>query len=241
MATPSMAEIRSAAQAPSNIWWRIFYLPSGFIVWISARLGLSPNRLTLSAAAINVIGLLVVLSYPSNAVTLILAYCIFFTAHAFDFADGQFAKAINRRSRQGAWLDSSLDIFKIAIITASFYRIAHTIDAPEAATSIADIAIVGNLVNYSVSLAANAYRQKVDAYESSQAPLNYSLSVYGIQGRIGRVIISNIREYGNFLFILLLFAFIPRWALALLICWGVVQWALAANRIRHVAGLLASD
>jgi phosphatidylglycerophosphate synthase len=241
MATPSMAEIRSAAQRPSNIWWRIFYLASGYIVWISAKLGLSPNHLTLSAAAINVIGLLVVLSCPTNTTTLIAAYCVFFTAHAFDFADGQFANVTNRRSRQGAWLDSSLDIFKIAIITASFYKIIHAVDGAESAINIADIAIVGNLVNYSVSLAANSYRQKVDAYESSQTPLNYSLSIYGIKGRIGRFIISNIREYGNFLFILLLFALIPRWALALLICWGAVQWALAANRIRHIAGLLASD
>lgn len=147
MATPTMAEIRGAAQAPNNIWWSIFYLPSGYFVWAAARLGLSPNHLTITAAITNVIGLIVIMVYPLGTASIVAAYCVFFLAHTLDFSDGQLAKVTNQRSKQGAWLDSSLDITKVAIVTICYYTIINGLPLNSILVKAAGVFLMGNIVN----------------------------------------------------------------------------------------------
>jgi phosphatidylglycerophosphate synthase len=233
-----MMAIRSAAQPTQNIWWPVFYFPSGFIVWVAARLGLSPNHLTFCAAVINFIGMIVVMTNPGSPPVLVAAYCIFFVAHTFDFADGQMATALGLRSKRGAWLDSSFDICKSAFISVSLFKIVQTVEMPAIVGDVVYFAIFGSLVNYSVSLAAMSYRSRADVGDVGDDRLGRSLSVYGLRGSLSRFVVSGVREHGNFLLIILLFAFFPKVAVGILIAWGIIQWALAVNRIRHIAGLL---
>ncbi len=85
------------------------------LAWLSFRLGLSPNAVTLVAAMTS---LLAAWSYAAlDSVTgVLLAVVLTQLGYAFDCADGQLARATSRTSRLGGWLDVYCDILSITAL-----------------------------------------------------------------------------------------------------------------------------
>jgi phosphatidylglycerophosphate synthase len=236
MASLTISKIRAAEQSPNNFWWPIYYFPSAYVVWIAARLKRTPNQITLTAFGINVLTTIIFIGSTTTPAAILVAYICFNIAHIFDFADGQLAFATGQRSDRGAWLDSSLDIFKIALVTVCYIKMIHMLAGVygDIFVSFAALISVGNLINYTTSLAANSYRERIDPYQNGQSPLSKTLSDYGLQSRLAGTILSNLREYGNFLLIFAIFALSPSIGVVLLCIWGVLQWMFALNRVRSI-------
>lgn len=238
---PNIAEIRQKAKKPENVWFQVYYFLSAYIVWIGVRCRWSPNQLTIAALAVNGAGLLLFQLTPVSWISITICYIVLNLGHVLDCADGHLAFVSNQRSPKGAWLDSSIDVFKIAFLTLCFIKVINTTQTSDYVgtliCSAATFAALGNIVNYAVSVAASNYGPSVDAYERNQ--LDLALANSAQKSRLSRPILSNLREYGNFLLILLIFAVDETFATILIIGWGIAQWLLAANRIRRVARLLA--
>jgi phosphatidylglycerophosphate synthase len=238
---PTLQEIRSVAQKPTNFWWPIYYFFSSFIVWIAARARWTPNGITVVAFCINSLGALFFMSSRITAVTILIGYLIFNIAHVFDFVDGQLATVTHQRSKKGAWFDSTFDILKIALVTACFTKLLYELydESGYISRFILALAVMGNICNYTVSLAANAYRQTVDPYGHDGTPLSHTLANYGLHSRLAGFLLSCLREYGNFLLIFAIFAYSPRIGVTLLCFWGALQWGFAINRIRSVGNAIS--
>ena len=81
------------------------------LVSVLARLGLTPNMLTVTGVALNAgVGLVIAAGQPQiGGVLLILT-------SAFDLLDGALAKATGRGTKFGAFLDSTLDRYSEAMV-----------------------------------------------------------------------------------------------------------------------------
>jgi len=81
------------------------------LVRLLARLGVAPNTLTLIGLLLNAgVGLIIAAGYPRVGGILLL-----FTS-GFDLLDGALAKATGRKTKFGAFLDSTLDRYSEAAV-----------------------------------------------------------------------------------------------------------------------------
>ena len=81
------------------------------LVTFLARLGLTPNMLTISGFFLNaVVGLVIALGQPQIAGVLLIL------TSGFDLLDGALAKATGKGSKFGAFLDSTMDRYSEAIV-----------------------------------------------------------------------------------------------------------------------------
>ncbi len=81
------------------------------IVSVLARLGLTPNMLTVTGFFLNAgVGLVIALGQPQIAGVLLIL------TSGFDLLDGALAKATGTGSKLGAFLDSTLDRYSEAIV-----------------------------------------------------------------------------------------------------------------------------
>jgi phosphatidylglycerophosphate synthase len=234
-ASISLKEIRHKAKKPENIWFRVFYYFSSDIVWLSVRWGVTPNQLTLTGFALNLTGFVFFLSSPSRPTQILIAAAMFATAHLFDCADGHLAYVGNLRSERGVWLDSSLDIFKLAFVTMCFIKLIMAPALPSCVSCgmlriIAVAASGGVLVDYAVSLHAENFTKGVDGYLATQIG-----SIRAAHSIFVRVPLSVIREYGNYLLIFVLFAVRPDIAIVLFVLFGLCHFILALARIVRIA------
>ncbi len=92
--------------------------------WLAWKANLSPNQLTLIAAVLSLTGAWVY-ALPEAGVGVILS-CLILTqlGYGFDCADGQLARATQRTSEYGRWLDVYLDMLTICSLAfAALYKI----------------------------------------------------------------------------------------------------------------------
>lgn len=93
------------------------------LVSVLARLGLTPNMLTVTGVVLNAgVGLVIAAGQPQiGGVLLILT-------SAFDLLDGALAKATGRGTKFGAFLDSTLDRYSEAMVLLGLLWLAvqHT-------------------------------------------------------------------------------------------------------------------
>jgi CDP-diacylglycerol---glycerol-3-phosphate 3-phosphatidyltransferase len=81
------------------------------IVRVLARMGLTPNMLTVTGFLLNAgVGLVIALGQPQLAGVLLIL------TSGFDLLDGALAKATGKGSKFGAFLDSTLDRYSEAIV-----------------------------------------------------------------------------------------------------------------------------
>ena len=81
-----------------------------------ASFKISPNSVSLLSGIITFISFIMflVIDEIKFANSLILVFFLYF-AYALDSADGQLARLLNRQSKQGEWLDHTLDAIKIPL------------------------------------------------------------------------------------------------------------------------------
>jgi phosphatidylglycerophosphate synthase len=237
-ASASLQEILDKRKKPENIWFRIFYFFSSFVVWISVRLHVTPNQLTTTALVLNCSGLVFFLTSKSGSTQVFVAAAVFAIAHLLDCADGHLAFVSNQRSECGYWLDSTFDIFKIAIITTCFTKmiLAPALPFSESFGILRTIALAaapGLLVDYAVSLHAMKYMHLGDPYVATQIS-----SIGAARSTFVRFFLSLIREYGNLLLIFVLFGVNQNVALVLFAVFGLCHFLLALARVVRIARVI---
>jgi phosphatidylglycerophosphate synthase len=234
----TLAQIRLKAKRSENLWFDVFYFCSSFIVWAAARLRLTPNQLTLTAFALNTIATVQFLMAAPSRSTLFVTVSIFTVAHILDCADGHLAYVTNQRSESGYWLDSALDIFKLGFISCCFFRlvdiggISAVGSAPFWLSGLATWAVMGTLVNYSVSLHAGRYKDRFDGYTTDGFA---RAGVRLLSNRFARIVLSHVREYGNVLVCLAMFLLNTVIAMTILVILGSCHFLLAIHRVYRVS------
>lgn len=106
------------------------------------RAGVSPNLLTGLAMATSLVGsLLFAFLAPGWAGTLLCAL-LYQLAYGFDCSDGQLARATQRSSEFGGWLDVMADLVSLLVMAFSIlYWLAIKIDHPGWITFIGPLAL----------------------------------------------------------------------------------------------------
>lgn len=120
------------------------------------RLGLAPSVLTLAGG---ILGVGTSLAYailppgPANVVALALAYQL---AYGFDCADGQLARASQRTSEFGAWLDLAVDYIRYIAVGYAILAVlarGQAVAFPVALAASA-IFVMGTVVSLHTSISA---------------------------------------------------------------------------------------
>lgn len=237
----SLAEIRRKAKNPENIWFSVFYTCSSLFVWVAARVGLSPNQVTLAAFFVNCCSAFYFLASDAASSHVLIAAIGFVIAHVLDCADGHLAFVTDQRSERGYWLDSALDVYKIAFLTLCFMKLVTSLSTLEDVTlpskNMVLCASMGMFINYAVSLHASKYKVRIDPYEGNTFE---ATGVSAVRFRVVRMCLSHVREYGNFLVIFTGFAFDARVASLALAGLGICHYALGAHRIFRVSKIVGS-
>jgi phosphatidylglycerophosphate synthase len=233
-----LKEIRRKTKKPENIWFRVFYFLSSFIVWISLRLRVTPNQLTITGFVLNLIAFIFFMGSKSGPMQVFISGAVFTMAHIFDCADGHLAHVANLRSERGYWLDSAFDTFKISFIVTCFIKMIVATSLPHAVSygilnTIGLAAALGVLVDYAVSLNALIYLKPGDPYVATQISSIASARLF-----IVRVLLSIVREYGNLLLIFVLFGINQNVAVVLFAGFGICHFILAFARVVRIARLI---
>lgn len=108
-----------------------------------ARLGISPNTVTVIGFLLNIITAAVIVT-----VNLRIGGVLLFLSAVFDMLDGALARAANRQSRFGAFLDSLLDRYSEAAILGALLYVFATGHNVGAAALVYIVAIGSLLISY---------------------------------------------------------------------------------------------
>lgn len=108
-----------------------------------ARLGISPNTVTVIGFLLNIITAAVIVT-----VNLRIGGVLLFLSAIFDMLDGALARAANRQSRFGAFLDSLLDRYSEAAILGALLYVFATGHNVGAAALVYIVAIGSLLISY---------------------------------------------------------------------------------------------
>lgn len=162
---PSLAELMPFVHSGGGLWITNLYHYAGILVaWVAARVGISPNGLTLTAALLTTLGGILLLVVPTITWPIAIAsFALLAIGYALDCSDGQLARATKNGSVLGAWLDHTVDAWKIVFINAclgwvAISRIDQT-DLPLWAAYLAPHLTAGGTIlyffgwNYKVQLA----------------------------------------------------------------------------------------
>lgn len=239
---PSLASIIAASKKPENFWFRVYYGLAAFICWFAIRMRWTPNQLTITGAVLNLIAFIYLMASPVSNTTIVFTYALLNIAHLFDCADGQLAFVANMRSELGYWLDSSLDIFKSIYICLLLIKIIYTqigYQTTPAVQCLALVAAAGNPVNYAMSVHAVRFRLRHDGYESTS--FDVTLKSRGLKRWLTQLLVSHLREYGNVLLVLVLFATDRNVGLACTIVFGMAHWLFALRRVIVISGGLRTQ
>ena len=106
----------SAAQKPGrgvSAYSRYINRPLGkFLAAVSARVGLSPNGVTMISAILTVAAVVLIATQRPNVFIGVAVALLLVFGFALDAADGQLARLLNRASAVGEWLDHVVDAGK---------------------------------------------------------------------------------------------------------------------------------
>ena len=235
---PTLREIRSKSKKSENFWYTFFYGCSSYVVWLCARSGFTPNQLTCTGFALNLLTVIYFQSSSGKRDNVLIAAASFGVAHVLDCADGHLAFVTKTRSERGRWLDATCDVFTSAFIASCFIKLLMVRDLSVFGTytpwirTFGPIVLLGSLVNYAVLLHAGQFRSSVDAYKIR--PLEAKQVT-----RLQHLILSHGGEYGNVLLTFTVFAFSTRIGTLVLFLLGFCHLSLAGHRVFRIAKTLA--
>jgi len=102
----------------------LFERVGGALAYLFFRVGASPNAVTLMGGVAGIAGA-TRLGTATDGVHLAAAAALLLLAYSLDCADGQLARATQRASPQGAWLDLTVDSVVIAFLSTSLSYALH--------------------------------------------------------------------------------------------------------------------
>ncbi|MDG2123489.1 MAG: CDP-alcohol phosphatidyltransferase family protein [Verrucomicrobiales bacterium] len=125
---PSLAQLMPFVHSGGGLWVTNLYHYAGILVaWVAARVGMSPNGLTLTAAVLTTLGGILLLLAPTITWPIAIAsFALLAVGYAMDCSDGQLARATKSGSVLGAWLDHTVDAWKIVFLNACLGWLAIT-------------------------------------------------------------------------------------------------------------------
>jgi phosphatidylglycerophosphate synthase len=148
---------------------RIFQPVAAVLAYGAMRLRLSPTSVTLAALLCSLSASIWFAAGASGLATMLASLLLYEFAFALDCADGQLARATQRASEFGAWLDVTCDhIRNVAIATALGLRFAH--DSPLSPT-LAALGVAVALAGMTVSLHTSTQLRRLKAAESHRSGL----------------------------------------------------------------------
>lgn len=110
----------------SPFWsWLVFERVGGALAYLFFRAGVPPNAVTLLGGAAGIAGA-TRLGTATEGVHVVVAAALLLLAYSLDCADGQLARATQRASPQGAWLDVTVDGVVIAFLSTSLSHALHS-------------------------------------------------------------------------------------------------------------------
>ena len=89
------------------------------IAWLGARLGVTPNVITLFGSLVFLSAATLFAALPPGWSSAFVCLVMFQLGYGVDCADGQLARATGRTSRYGAWLDIACDYFRNVVLGAA--------------------------------------------------------------------------------------------------------------------------
>jgi phosphatidylglycerophosphate synthase len=119
---PGWPDLLAQVHGGGGLWITRFYHYAGIaIAWLASRAGLTPNALTLGSAALTTAGCAILIAAAPGVGwgAAMASFCLMALGYAADCADGQLARATGSGSPLGAWLDHTLDAWKIVVTNAS--------------------------------------------------------------------------------------------------------------------------
>lgn len=108
---------RFAARSPL-VSWLLFERLGGALAYVLSRFGVPPAAVTLTGGAVGVLGALR-LATAERAPDVAVAGGLLLLSYVLDCTDGQLARATDRTSASGAWLDVTVDGVVIAFVSAA--------------------------------------------------------------------------------------------------------------------------
>ena len=162
---PSFAELKPFVHSGGGLLVTSGYHWLGILLtWCFARIGASPNAVTLLSTVLSTAaGVIILLPGGTSWTFAIVSFILVAVGYATDCSDGQLARSTKSGSTLGAWLDHTVDAWKILFLNAALGWVCISrADAgivPLWAAYLAPVlSITGNIVyafgwNYKVMLA----------------------------------------------------------------------------------------
>lgn len=107
----------------------LFERVGGAFAYFFFRSGVSPNVVTVMGGVVGIAGA-ARLGTAADGVHVAAAAALLLLAYSLDCADGQLARATQRASPQGAWLDITVDSIIIAFLSTSLSYALHAGGVP---------------------------------------------------------------------------------------------------------------
>lgn len=124
---PSWSAIREASDRPAGYLYTRYVnrKAARYVTWTAARVGLTPNALSLLSALLTIVGAAMVFAARAETAQSLWAYAALALGYVFDAADGQLARSARVKSRAGQFLDHSLDGAKTPLVMAAIGYAYH--------------------------------------------------------------------------------------------------------------------
>lgn len=115
---PEWSHFVQLVHAGGGQWMtRGYHYLGAFFAYLSSKLGLTPNMVTLLSAFFIVLSVLLLsVGGLGSSKVAIGFFALMVIAYGLDCADGQLARATKQNSKLGAWLDHLVDAGKIFLI-----------------------------------------------------------------------------------------------------------------------------
>jgi phosphatidylglycerophosphate synthase len=132
---PTWDEVRQAsAKSAGYLYTRyVNRWAARFVTYPAARLGLSPNVLSVVSLLLTLAAVFAAFSGGEERSWALVAWALLALGYVFDSADGQLARVSQRSSKAGGFLDHSLDGAKVPLSMAAIGFVYHLHADPELA------------------------------------------------------------------------------------------------------------
>lgn len=108
-----------------HFWtWHINHRMGAIIAYISCRVGLRPNYVSLISLLITTLATLLLYLLPVTITDSVLLILVFQIGYSFDCADGQLARATGQGTNFGKWFDVAIDLASALTVPAALTAFA---------------------------------------------------------------------------------------------------------------------
>jgi phosphatidylglycerophosphate synthase len=188
-------------RAESNLWTSYISQPLAVpMVYFAYKLKLKPNFITTLSLFSSIIGIVFFAISPTNLINIIAAGIFFQISYSLDCADGMLARFVGNTSHFGAWYDLVLDRINHIIIICSLMIIMRPLYIDK--IDYLPYSIFFGMLLLTTITFANAVNLKMVMFPKKENTRDSNNKINA--SRIIKKFLTNLYDYGFFLFILFL-------------------------------------